>query len=102
MSHKCLLAILSLTGLLLASCAPAAPTFAPPPAPTATARLEQLQPQLLSSPSAVEPTQTEALTSTPEPFALDLTPLPSETALPTLQLPTEAARAPILQAWDGL
>ena len=101
MSHKCLLAILCLTSLLLASCAPA-PTSAPPPAPTATPRLEQLQPLIVASPTAVEGTATETLTATPEPFALDLTPLPSETALPTLQIPTEAARAPVLQIWDGL
>lgn len=102
MSHKPLLAIFSLVGLLLASCAPASTSVAPPPPPTATARIEPLQPQLLSSPTTIESTQTEALTSTPEPFALDLTPLPSETALPTLQLPTEPARAPVRQAWDGL
>ncbi len=98
MSQKYLLAILSLTGLLLASCAPAATPFAPPPAPTVTARPEQLEPLVVPSPTALA---TEALTPTPEPFALNLTPLPTETAIPTLQLPTEAPRQTVLQAWDG-
>ncbi len=103
MSHKGLLAILTLTSVLLAACAPAATAFAPPPAPTATARVEPLlQPQVVSSPTVVVGTATGTSTSTPEPFALDLTPRPSETPLPTLELPTVAARAPTLQAWDGL
>jgi hypothetical protein len=103
MSHKCLLAILSLTGVLLASCAAMPTAVVPPPAPTATAQPEQLlQPQVLSSPTAALPSATEALTSTPEPFALNLTPLPTETPLPTLEIPTVAPRAPVLEAWDGL
>ncbi len=102
MSHKCLLAILTLTGVLLAACS-AAPTaqLAPPPFPTATTRAEPLlQPQVLASPTGLAATETE--TATPEPFALNLTPLPSETPLPTLQLPTEPARPAALLPWDGL
>ncbi len=103
MSCKCLLAILTSASVLLAACAPAAPTMAPPPAPTATARVEPLlQPQALSSPTVVEGTATETLTATPEPFALDLTPLPSETPLPTLEIPSEVAHPPVLGVWDGL
>ncbi len=100
MSHKCLLAILSLTGLLLASCAAIPTAVFPPPAPTATFR--PFQPLVLPSPTAVQPTPSEALTPTPEPFALDLTPLPTETALPTLEIPTVAPRAPALEVWDGV
>lgn len=83
-----------IAALGLAACAPAATAA---PVPTAEAQL--LAPQVLSSPVA-QPTG--LLTSTPEPYALDLTPLPTETALPTLELPTEALRAPALDVWDGL
>jgi hypothetical protein len=102
MSHKSLLAILSLTGLLLASCAALPTAFVPPPAPTETARPPEqlLQPQALPSPTAVLPAETPTFTA--EPFALDLTPLPTETALPTLEIPTVAPRSPALVAWDGL
>ncbi len=102
MSHKPLLAILTMTSVLLAACS-AAPTAQLAPPPTPTARVEPLlQPQILASPTAVEPAATETQTATPEPFALDLTPLPTETALPTLLLPTEPPRLPSLLAWDGL
>ncbi len=100
MVHKCLLAILSLTSLLLASCAAVPTVVVPPPAPTATARA--FQPLILASPTAVQPTPAEALTPTPEPFALDLTPLPTETALPTLEVPSVVPRAPSLEVWDGV
>lgn len=102
MAHKSLLATLSLTGLLLASCAAMPTAIVPPLAPTATARPpeQSLQPQVLASPTALLPA--EAPTSTAEPFVLDLTPLPTETALPTLEIPTIAPRAPLLADWDGL
>ena len=45
-------------------------------------------------PATAKPTQGE--------FALDLTPLPSETALPTLALPTESHFAGTFELWDGL
>ncbi len=101
MPRKVLIALPALTALLLASCGalPTA-TFAPPP--TATTRPLLVAPQLLPSQTANAPTETEALTSTAEPFVLDLTPLPSETALPTLEIPTEVAHPPVLQVWDGL
>jgi hypothetical protein len=44
---------------------------------------------------------TPTLTPTSGPFTIDLTPLPTETALPTLELPTEVKFPPALQAWDG-
>jgi hypothetical protein len=70
-----------------------------------------MQALLLESPGAPteESTSTETLTPsaptstfTPEPFALQLTPLPSETPLPTLELPTLPPNPPALQIWDGL
>lgn len=47
-------------------------------------------------------TTTAIATSTLEPFALELTPLPTETALPTLELPTQAVLSGFTQVWDGL
>jgi hypothetical protein len=41
-------------------------------------------------------------TLTPGPFTLQFTPEPTDTPLPTLELPTEAANLPALQNWDGL
>lgn len=41
-------------------------------------------------------------TSTVEPFALELTPLPTETALPTLELPVAPQSLSGNQIWDGL
>jgi hypothetical protein len=45
-----------------------------------------------------------AATATPTEagFALNLTPLPTETALPTLELPTQVPAAAALEIWDGL
>ncbi len=95
-SRTVMIALPLLAGLMLTGCAPAAPTAAPQPT-------ELLAPQVLASPvQGSDLTSTEAVTSTPEPFELNLTPLPTETALPTLALPTEAARAPKLESWDGL
>jgi hypothetical protein len=41
-------------------------------------------------------------TSTPVPFTFDFTPAPTETALPTLDIPTMVLNPPALQVWDGL
>lgn len=40
-------------------------------------------------------------TPTEAPFVLDFTPQPTDTPLPTLELPTERAFLPSVQAWDG-
>ena len=40
-------------------------------------------------------------TATTAPFALDFTPVATDTPLPTLELPTESIRAPALEIWDG-
>ncbi len=53
-----------------------------------------------STPSPT-PSQIETETSTPGAFTLQFTPLPTETALPPLNLPTEVANPPVLQIWDG-
>jgi hypothetical protein len=102
MSRRSLIAILSLTGLLLAACGRAA--TATPPAPPRNTPQPQLVPLLVPSATgqAIETTPTEVVTSTAEPFVLNLTPLPSQTPLPTLELPTEVSRPPVLQVWDGL
>jgi hypothetical protein len=102
MSRTTLIAIPLVAGLLLAGCAPAAATA--PAAPTRTSETQPLVPQVLSSPmaSANDSTPTTEVTSTPGLFELNLTPLPTETAIPTLELPTEAPRSPAVQVWDGL
>ncbi len=66
------------------------------------------QPLLLLPSTGALPTGTaapsRASTATPTAgeFALDLTPLPTETALPTLVLPTKSFFAGIFEVWDGL
>ena len=67
------------------------------------------QPRLLSSAPLATPTTT-ATASAPAPsatttagsFVLQFTPIPTETPLPTLDLPTESIRAPVFEIWDGL
>jgi hypothetical protein len=83
----------------MAGCGSVAATVSPAASETEQARA--LAPQVLSSP-VNELTPTEVVTSTTVPFVLDFTPVPTDTPLPTLELPTEAARAPASQAWDGL
>ena len=95
--------------LLMAGCASlpfskAATTVAPRP--------QSLSPDLLATATAgtIETTSTPTLaesetptiTPTSGPFTIDLTPIPTETALPTLELPTEVKYPPALQIWDGL
>ena len=96
-----LLVTLAAAGLLAAGCGAAAPTFAPPP--TNTSEIRPLEPLLAGSQTAAfTPTPEATLTPTAAPFVLELTPLPTETALPTVEIPTEAARPPALEVWDGL
>lgn len=67
------------------------------PSTLATATVGVIEP-------AASPTQTVVVTETltPGPFTLQFTPLPSETSLPTLELPTPVAHPPDIQIWDGL
>lgn len=57
-----------------------------------------------AAPVTASPTATTAITPTPTQgeFALNLTPLPTATALATLELPTESRFAGTFQVWDGL
>jgi hypothetical protein len=90
-----------MVGLSMAGCG-AAPTAPPPPTqrPVPPLLVPQASPTGGAQPN--EPTPTEIVASATEPFVLDLTPLPTETALPTLELPTEALLPPATQVWDGL
>lgn len=88
---------LLLIALFLAGCGTQAPFFAATPEVSQRAAA----PQALSTPTE-ETTQTPTATFTSEPFALQFTPVPSETPLPTLELPTEVRFPPALQIWDGL
>ncbi len=92
------------TGLLLAACGAPAPTAAPAPViPTDTLQPQVVAPLVLASPSgqANEATPTEVVTETAAPFVLNLTPVPSDTPIPTVEIPTVVARPPTLQVWDG-
>jgi hypothetical protein len=89
--------LVAATLLLLAAgagCAPLAFPTSPPVSP----------PETFTSvpPASVTPAPAEAATSTPEPFLLDLTPLPTATALPPLVLPTRGVLPHDMQVWDGL
>jgi hypothetical protein len=96
--------------LLMAGCASL--PFLQAGTSAATPRPQSLSPALLSTATAgtVEPTSTpvpegsETPTFTPTSglFTIDLTPVPTDTALPTLELPTEVKYPPNLQIWDGL
>lgn len=90
---------LAAAALLAAACAPL--SAGAPPTLTATAGPQALAP-LAVQPSPTTALPTETATPTGAPFLLELTPLPTETPLPTVEIPTEAARAPALQVWDGL
>jgi len=84
---------LALLLLLTASCAP--PLFGPSTAP---------QISTPTTASVGQPSQTPGLptaTATLGPLALDLTPLPTATALATLALPSAPAPSVGIRAWDG-
>ena len=94
---------------LLAGCASlpftqAASTATPQPpslAPNtlATGTVQVIEPTSSPAPTAIA---TETPRANPGPFTLQLTPVPTETSLPTLELPTEVQYPPALQVWDGL
>ncbi len=91
--------ILALTSIvLLAGCAGAAATPAPPAANTESPILPQP-----TGTQAVGELPTPTLAPTSEPFVAQFTPAPTETPLPTLELPSPAPAGPtILGIWDGL
>jgi len=94
--------------LLTSGCGAPAPTLAVNNTPTqqpsslSANTLPTATAGSIESASSQAPSQVETETSSPGPFSLQFTPLPSETALPPLNLPTEVANPPVLQIWDGL
>ena len=100
---------LLIPALLMAGCASlpfssAGTTVTPHPQSLSPALLSTATSETIESTSTLMPTGSETPTFTPTsgPFTLDLTPIPTETALPTLELPTEVKYPPVLQIWDGL
>lgn len=91
----CLLAVIT---SLMSGCAPLFTQLFPA---TATSQARPLAPESLYT-ATLEPTPALTATSTQAPFILEFTPVPTETPLPTLELPTEVARPLALQVWDGL
>ncbi len=97
--------LLVLLVLLMTSCgapatqmpAPATEPRAATEAPIATESV--IEPYTASSPEFIAPTSTALPTSTPLPPTAGST--QTETALPTLELPTELANPPARVAWDG-
>lgn len=94
--------------LLITSCGAAAPTAAEPPAATQA-------PAATEAPVTEAPAATEAFggplnSPTPERPTATVTPAPTktsiatftDTALPTLELPTQAVNAPASAVWDGV
>ncbi|SRR5581483_2047346 len=89
--------VVLLIAFVLVGCGAQATPFVP----TSVESPRALVSQSLATPTA-QPTQTPTDTPTPGPFSVQFTPVPSETPLPTLELPTEVRFPPELQIWDGL
>ncbi len=98
-THPITWSLLLMAALLAAGCSALVPTAAP--LPTGTAEPHVFAPLVAASPTA-QPAPADTLTPTSAPFVLDLTPLPTETPLPTVEIPTEPARLPALEVWDGV
>lgn len=89
--------------LLSAGCGPAPLPFNLPFIVTETSQPGQSLPPIQPAPTGTAfPTIGATAAPTEVGFALDLTPLPTETALPTLALPTESRFAGTFEVWDGL
>ena len=106
--------------LLLTSCGAAAPAATQPPAateppatePPATEAATEA-PAATEEPAATEPPAFQSLeaptqappeaqpTLTPPPLSTQVVTTPTDTALPTLELPTEVVNAPDKMVWDG-
>ena len=96
---------------LLTSCAPRPQSNAAiaQTAPTSQPVNPAIAQQALDTPTAApSDTPQPAFTSSPtatftsQPFALQFTPVPTDTPLPTLELPTQAPNQKTLQIWDGV
>lgn len=89
----------------ISSCGGAAPAATEPPAPN--------EPANTSAPADTEPPAFQSLeaptrtpspeqpSSTPPPTATQIVATPTDTPLPTLELPTEIVNAPVRMVWDG-
>jgi hypothetical protein len=93
MRHRGIVGTWTILLVLNAGCIP---LFAEPPTMDSVQTFTPAAPL----PAILEPTAIS--TDPPRPFALDLTPLPTATALPTLELPTQPAFPQGTQVWDGL
>jgi len=92
-----------IVALLLASCA-AAPAATQAPDATEAAQTEApVEAEATEAPEATEPPafQPEPV-GTSVPQATQPLSIPTDTALPTLDLPTEAVNAPAQMVWDGV
>jgi len=87
--------------LLITSCGGAAATQAP--AATEAPAGTQVSVQPIGGDNLNTPTSepTAAKTFTPRPTPTQVLPTPTETTLPTLELPTEPVNAPAQMVWDG-
>jgi hypothetical protein len=99
------LASILLSILLLVGCAPQLPsnTLVVPTTVTPLQATAASPTQVPETPTAATstPTPTATDTANPQPFILEFTPVPSETPLPTLELPTLVPNRVALQIWDG-
>lgn len=91
--HRLIAAVLIPSLALSAGCAPLLSAAGP-----------SVEPAETFTPILISPTgpPTKSPAASPEPFALELTPLPTPTALATLTLPTQPAFPQEMQVWDGL
>ena len=87
-----------LLALLISSCGAPAATQAPPAATEPPSATEAPTQPLLGGNT---PSNTPAATSSPPPTSTEILPTPTDTPLPTLELPTEAVNAPVSMVWDG-
>jgi hypothetical protein len=94
--------------LLITSCGGAAPATEAPAATQAPAAEE---PAATEAPVATEPpafqsleapTRQPSVTTASTPIPTQIIPTSTDTALPTLELPTEAINAPVRMVWDGV
>ena len=91
-----------ISALFIASCAAAVP--APTEAPIATQERPTTEPppfQSLEAPTR-EPSPTVTATATLSPTPTQIPTTPTDTALPTLELPTEPVNPPAQMVWDGI
>lgn len=94
-------ALSSLAAVLAAGCG-SFPTTVPPIASKSAVSTQAGPQSIAQAATTAAPVVPGTPTPTAGEFALDLTPLPSATAIPTLVLPTESKFAGAFEVWDGL